>query len=90
MNHYTYILRCSDSSLYTGYTNDLERRIEKHNKGSGAKYTKGRRPVRVVYAELYREKSPAMSREYEIKQLSKSEKEELVGDKRITNIKDNR
>jgi putative endonuclease len=90
MNHYTYILRCSDESLYTGYTNDIGRRIKEHSRGNGAKYTRGRNPVRVVYAEFHCDKSSAMSREYKIKQLSKSEKEELVGDEKKTNIRDRR
>ena len=76
--HYTYILKCKDNTYYTGYTNDLEKRVKAHNEGKGAKYTKGRGPVELVYYEEYEEKSPAMCREWEIKQLSRSEKEKLI------------
>lgn len=78
MAHYVYILSCSDGSLYTGYTTDPERRVEEHNLGTGAKYTRGRTPVELVHLEEYDDKSTAMSREYEIKQLRRSEKEALV------------
>ena len=76
--HYVYIVKCSDDTLYTGYTNDLDRRIKMHNDGDGAKYTKGRRPVKLVYSEKYISKSKAMKREYEIKQLRKTEKEKII------------
>ena len=76
--HYTYILSCKDNSYYTGYTNDLDKRIKAHNEGKGAKYTKGRGPVELVYREEYEDKSLAMRREWEIKQLSRSEKEKLI------------
>lgn len=72
------MIRCSDNSLYTGYTTDLERRVEEHNSGEGAKYTQSRTPVELVHSEEYTTRSDAMSREYEIKQLSKSGKENLV------------
>lgn len=75
---YTYIVRCADGSLYTGWTNDLEGRIEAHNSGRGAKYTKSRRPVTLAYFEEFETKEEAMSREWHIKQLSRSEKERLV------------
>ena len=65
--NYTYILKCSDGSLYTGWTNDLERRVKVHNEGKGAKYTKSRRPVELVYYEEFLTKEEAMKREYEIK-----------------------
>ena len=78
-DHYVYVLSCADGSLYTGYTTDVERRVEAHNAGEGAKYTRGRTPVEVVHAETFDTKSAAMSREYEIKQLSRAEKERLVG-----------
>ena len=61
--NYTYIVRCSDGSLYTGWTNDLEKRIRAHNEGKGAKYTKSRRPVELVYYESFEKKEEAMSRE---------------------------
>jgi len=76
--NYTYILRCSDGTLYTGWTNDLVKRVEAHNSGKGAKYTKTRRPVELVYYEIYDTKEEAMSREYHIKKLSRSEKLNLV------------
>ena len=77
--HYVYVLACADGSLYTGYTTDVERRVAAHNAGKGAKYTRGRTPVEVVHVESFGTKSAAMSREYEIKQLSRSRKERLVG-----------
>ena len=76
--HYTYILKCKDNTCYTGYTNNLEKRLKAHNEGKGAKYTKGRGPVELVYYEEYEDKSTAMRREWEIKQLSRSEKEKLI------------
>ncbi|MGM0410566.1 MAG: GIY-YIG nuclease family protein [Bacillota bacterium] len=79
--HYVYILSCSDNSLYTGYTTDLERRVNEHNEGKGAKYTRGRTPVELVYHEKKKSKSLAMKREYEIKQLSRAEKLKLISKK---------
>lgn len=76
--NYTYMLRCRDNSLYTGWTNNIEKRLEDHNSGKGAKYTKARRPVELVYYESYETKEEAMRREWQIKQLKKSEKEELI------------
>ncbi len=75
--HYTYMLKCKDGTYYTGYTNDLEKRVKAHNEGKGAKYTKGRGPVELIYYEEYEDKSVAMRREWEIKRLSKMQKEEL-------------
>ncbi|MCF8009557.1 MAG: GIY-YIG nuclease family protein [Halanaerobiales bacterium] len=75
--YYIYILKCADQTYYTGYTNDLNRRVKEHNDGQGAKYTKGRRPVKLVYSEKYSSKSKAMQREYEIKQLRREEKIKL-------------
>lgn len=79
MAHYTYILRCDDDSLYTGYTNNIGRRVKDHNSGNGAKYTAGRTPVNVVHVQIHTTKSCAMSEEYSVKQLSKSQKESMVG-----------
>ena len=76
--NYTYIVECKDGSLYTGWTNHLEKRIQAHNEGNGAKYTKSRRPVKLVYFEEYETKEEAMKREYAIKQLSKKRKEQLI------------
>ncbi len=78
MAYYTYIVRCSDDSLYTGYTNDLDNRIEAHNSGRGAKYTRGRGPVELVYYEEYPTKEEAMSREWHIKRLTRPEKEKII------------
>ena len=77
--NYTYILKCKDGSLYTGWTNDIDKRLRAHNEGKGAKYTKGRRPVELVYAEKFDTKEEAMRREYEIKHMKRKEKEELLG-----------
>ena len=76
--NYCYMLRCADGSLYTGWTNDLARRLRAHNAGRGAKYTRGRRPVTLVYAEECATKKDAMSREWHLKHLTKEEKEALV------------
>lgn len=76
--HYIYILRCKDNSLYTGYTNNLEARIQKHNDGKGAKYTRGRRPVELVYSESFEDKTTAMQREYTLKQLTRIQKLALI------------
>ena len=76
-SHFVYIVRCSDNSLYTGYTNNIEARINKHN-GKGAKYTKIRRPVVLVYQEMYETKSEALRREYEIKTFTRQRKLKLI------------
>lgn len=76
--NYTYIVKCSDETFYTGWTNDLKKRIEMHNSGKGAKYTKARLPVELVYYEAFDTKEEAMSREWHIKRLSRSEKQKLI------------
>lgn len=76
--NYTYIVKCSDGTFYTGWTNDLTRRMEAHNQGRGAKYTKARRPVTLIYYETFETKEEAMKREYAIERLSRKEKEELI------------
>lgn len=76
--NYTYILRCSDGTLYTGWTNDLDKRVADHNAGKGAKYTKGRTPVSVAYYEVFETKQEAMHREYEIKHMSRAKKQQLL------------
>lgn len=76
--NYTYIVKCSDGTFYTGWTNDLTRRMEAHNQGRGAKYTKARRPVTLIYYETFETKEEAMKREYAIKRLIRKEKEELI------------
>ncbi|SFR33612.1 GIY-YIG nuclease family protein [Halogeometricum limi] len=78
--HHVYVLRCADDSLYTGYTTDVARRVAEHDAGEGAKYTRGRTPVELVYTESFESRSAAMSREYEIKQLSRPQKRRLVDD----------
>lgn len=79
-DNYTYILRCSDGSLYTGWTNDLEKRVKTHNSGRGGKYTRARLPVELVYFENFDTKEEAMKREAAIKKLSKAKKETLIRD----------
>lgn len=79
--NYTYILMCSDGSLYTGWTNNLEKRLESHNKGEGAKYTRGRLPVRLVYYESFDTKQDAMKREAQIKRFKRTKKIRLIKDK---------
>ncbi len=76
--NYTYLVECADGSLYCGWTNDLEKRIADHNAGKGAKYTKPRLPVKLVYFESFDTKEEAMSREWHIKQLRKNEKLKLI------------
>ena len=76
--NYTYMVRCADGSLYTGWTNDLDRRVANHNAGKGAKYTKSHRPVELVYYEAFLTKEEAMRREYQIKQLTRNKKLELM------------
>ncbi len=76
--NYTYILRCADGTYYCGWTNDLDRRLKAHNEGKGAKYTRSRRPVALAYYETFSTKEEAMRREYEIKQLPRKKKEELI------------
>lgn len=76
--HYVYVVKCSDSTFYTGYTTDVQRRVAEHNDGTGAKYTRGRRPVQLVHVESFQDQSSAMQREYAIKQLHRAEKEALV------------
>ena len=78
--NYTYMLKCSDGTLYTGWTNDLEKRVEAHNSGKGAKYTKARRPVELAYYEEFETKE---QREYAIKQLGRKEKQELIAGKKV-------
>ena len=78
MNWYVYILRCGDGSLYTGITDDVDRRLAAHRAGKGAKYTRGRGPLELVHREEYPDKGSALKREYAIKQLRREEKEQLI------------
>lgn len=78
MSHYVYVIECADGTLYTGYTTDVERRVAEHDAGDGAKYTRGRTPVDLLHVECFETRGEAMSREHEIKRLSRTEKERLV------------
>ena len=78
MKNVTYILKCNDNSLYTGWTNDITHRLKMHNEGKGAKYTRGRGPVELVYLEEFETKQEAMSREAKIKRLTRKEKLLLI------------
>ncbi|WP_078429505.1 GIY-YIG nuclease family protein [Alkalihalobacterium alkalinitrilicum] len=84
-NHYVYMIRCQDDSLYTGYTTDVTRRIQMHEEGKGAKYTRGKGPFLLEYFEEYATKQEAMQSEYAIKQLSKRAKEQLIQEGKLTN-----
>ena len=81
--NYTYILKCKDGTFYTGWTNNIKKRLEAHNAGKGAKYTKSRRPVTLIYFEQFETKEEAMKREYAIKCMTRKEKEKLVGTRQI-------
>ncbi|PIQ77622.1 endonuclease [Candidatus Peregrinibacteria bacterium CG11_big_fil_rev_8_21_14_0_20_46_8] len=72
--YFAYIARCGDGSLYSGYTNDIVKREREHNEGAGAKYTRGRAPVKIMYSEKFATRSAAMKREYEFKQMGRKEK----------------
>ena len=76
--HFVYIVRCADGTLYTGYARDPRARERAHNSGRGAKYTAGRRPVRLVYQEAFRSVGKALAREYAVKQLTREQKDALV------------
>ena len=78
--NYVYILECSDKTLYCGWTNNLEKRISAHNSGNGAKYTKPRRPVKLVYYEEFENKNDALKRECAIKKLSRNKKQKLINE----------
>jgi len=79
MAFYCYILECSDGTFYTGWSTDPERRLREHNSGAGARYTRSRRPVRLVYLEQLPDKSAALKRERAIKALSRPKKQKLIG-----------
>jgi putative endonuclease len=74
-----YLLRCADDTLYCGITNDLEKRLAAHNSGEGAKYTRGRAPVKLVHTESFVDKSAALKREMQIKQMKRGAKQVLCG-----------
>lgn len=79
-DHYVYVVECADGTLYTGYTTDVERRLEEHDAGEGAKYTRGRGPVELVHVEPFGSRSAALQREAAIKDRSRTEKERLLRD----------
>lgn len=76
--YYVYMLQCRDGTFYTGFTTDIHRRLEEHSKGFGSRYTRGRRPVKLVYQESFSSLRAALKREYWIKQLTRKDKEVLV------------
>ena len=76
--NYAYLVRCSDGSLYAGWTNDIEKRLKSHNAGTGAKYTRARLPVTLAYLETFDTKSEAMKREAALKKLTHRQKEQLA------------
>ena len=86
--NYTYMVMCKDETIYTGWTNNLEKRIKAHNEGKGAKYTKSRRPVTLVYYEEYLTKEEAMNREFELKQKTRAQKLKII-EKQAENKLDN-
>lgn len=77
--NYTYILKCADETLYTGWTNNLDKRLEAHNMGKGGRYTRARKPVELMYYETFETKEEAMKREYAIKRMTRAEKIKLMG-----------
>jgi putative endonuclease len=78
-NFYVYLLLCSDNTLYCGYTTDIEKRLISHNIGTvGAKYTKARRPVKIVYSEILKSKGEALKREIEIKKMTRQQKLKMI------------
>lgn len=80
--HYFYVLECADGSYYAGYTNDLEKRLDAHNSGKGAKYTRARRPAALIYQEQFETKPAAMKAEYAFKQLPKPKKIRYIADRK--------
>lgn len=76
--NYCYIIRCSDDTLYTGWTNNIQKRFAAHSKGKGAKYTRGRGPLKLEMVEEFASKEAAMKREYEIKRFNRKQKEEII------------
>ncbi len=78
MAHYVYILKCADGTYYTGWTTDLRKRVRVHNAGNGAKYTRSRLPVEIIYHEEFGQKGEALKREYAIKQMTREQKEQLI------------
>lgn len=88
MDWKVYIVRCSDDTYYTGITTDMDRRLNEHNSGKGAKYTRSRTPVELEESKGFPDRSSASKEEYRIKQLSRAQKEELIGEWRIKRLKE--
>lgn len=86
MGEYMYVVKCKDNTLYTGYTNNLKKRIDMHNKGTGAKYTKSRRPVQLCYVETFETKREAMQAEYKFKQLTRKQKLAYIESRKIDEV----
>ena len=87
--YYAYLLRCADDTLYAGYTDDLSKRVAVHNQGKGAKYTRSRRPVELIYQETAADRSAALRREAQIKRLSRQEKWNLIKERNRQHGTDN-
>jgi len=83
MSHYAYIVECADGTLYVGYTTDVKRRLKAHNAGRGSRYTRGRRPVRLVYVEELSTESAARRRENTLRKLRRSQKLRLIGGEKL-------
>lgn len=83
IEHCVYILECSDGSLYTGYTNDLAKRLKMHEQGKGAKYTRGRGPLKLRFHQVFSTKQEAMQIEYRIKKLTRFQKQQIIAKQRV-------
>ena len=86
MANYTYILECADGTFYTGWTNDIEKRLNTHNAGKGGKYTRARIPVKLVHLEEFATKEEAQRREWEIKQLTRAQKRKIIAENNFLDI----
>lgn len=84
--NYCYVLQCNDGSYYTGWTNDIGKRYKAHSEGKGAKYTKGRGPLKLVMVEEYETKEQAMKREYQLKHLTRRQKEKIIDNWQLNNV----
>lgn len=84
--HYAYMVRCADNTIYSGYSTNPVHREQVHNSGKGAKYTRNRLPVKLVYVEMFESKSEAMKREWGLKQLTHKQKEELISSQKADTI----
>jgi putative endonuclease len=84
--HFFYVLRCKDGSYYAGYTNNLELRVHKHNEGKGAKYTRGRGPVELIFSQVFESKTDALQAEYRFKQMRRKDKEKWMKEAGVLNV----